>query len=73
MSVLGWGDVSETGTESLSVGANLFPWTELADKIDFSIFRGLVSGILSGCLNKEIKFVKIKKDLRNSFSVIISR
>lgn len=60
ISALGWGDVKKIGA---GVGTNIAPWTELVDDIDFTIFRGLASGILTECSGKNTNLKKIKKTI----------
>lgn len=71
MSALGWGDISIFRKfEKYTVLANHFPWTSLSSNISFAMFRGIVSGFLSGLLNKKIMFKKVKKDILSGYFTI---
>ncbi len=68
MSALGWGDISIfRKSEKYSVLANHFPWTALADNVSFVMFRGIMSGFLSGLLNKKIVLKNVKKDILSGY------
>ena len=68
MSAFGWGDITIfKKSEKYYVLANYFPWTSLADNISFAMFRGIMSGFLSGLLNKKIMFKKVKKDILSGY------
>ena len=59
---LGFGDILAVANDAgyeLSV-AN-FPWTELADSTDFVMFRGMLSGVISGLTNERIELRTINK------------
>jgi hypothetical protein len=61
---LGFGDVLAVvndGKYNLSV--NYFPWTKLADNTDFVMFRGMLSGVISGFTNKKIEFKTVNKNV----------
>jgi len=68
MSALGWGDITIfKKSEKYYVLSNYFPWTSLSDNISFAMFRGIMSGFLSGLLNKKIMFKKVKKDILSGY------
>ncbi len=59
LSAMGWGDLFiMKKSDKYSVIANFFPWTQFAENIDFSLYRGLLSGMLSSVYKKDIKFRK---------------
>jgi len=74
LSASGWGDVlvlkSKGGYKVISA---YFPWTKFAGDVKFEMYRGLVSGLLSGCLNKEIILSNVEVDTRGEgLTVILS-
>lgn len=74
MSALGWGDISVNKREGKHlVISRSFPWLKFADEIDFATYRGIISGLLSGFLDKEIHLKKVNKDLSSGcFTLTIS-
>jgi predicted hydrocarbon binding protein len=76
LSALGWGDVifGTTGGKE-SVVLDHFPWCVTEEKMPkFNLIMGLVSGLISGIRNKEIKFTRLEKITnvyQNKFSVRI--
>ncbi|MEM2918735.1 MAG: hypothetical protein QXY62_04475 [Candidatus Altiarchaeota archaeon] len=74
LSACGYGDilVLELGG-GYKVTNFYFPWTKFADEVKFEMYRGLVSGLISGCLNKEIIFNKLEIDtLGKGLTLILS-
>jgi hypothetical protein len=62
ISALGWGDVhakDQNGTHIIR--AVHFPWTKWSKDCDYVLFRGMLSGILSGVSGKQVKLTKIKQ------------
>lgn len=74
MSSMGWGDIKIIKRKNkFFVISDYFPWTIFYKDISFIIFRGLISGLLSGCSNRNVKLNKIRKDLRDGyFKLIVS-
>jgi len=74
MSALGWGDVSViVKSGKYSVISNYFPWTPFADDIKYTMFKGILSGMLSGFLKRKIVLSKIRTDvLQGYFNILIS-
>ena len=71
MSALGWGDVlvmKKSG--KYTVISNYFPWTKWAKNIKFIMFRGIISGLLSGFLNKKITLKKFQTDFSEGFLTV---
>jgi hypothetical protein len=70
---LGFGDffaVTENGKYKVSVG--FFPWTKWAGDCEFVMFRGMISGIISGLAGKKIELKKIRKTVSSSgFSMVL--
>jgi hypothetical protein len=68
---LGWGDVLVRKTGSgYEVLADLFPWTKWYKDVDYSIFRGLVSGMISGFTGKKTELKRFEMSLSGSFSIL---
>jgi len=64
-SALGFGDIlvlEKKGRYEIIV--KYFPWFNYANEIDFTMFRGMLSGVISGFTEKEIILKKIEKDTR---------
>lgn len=71
LSALGYGDIrilKERG--KFRVHADYFPWTPYSDKISFALFRGIVSGMLSGFIGKTILLKKIFHEKSQGFLTI---
>jgi hypothetical protein len=63
---LGFGDVLVLrNNKKYSIIICYFPWTKWADKIDFTMIRGLISGILS--TDRKVILKKVEKDLSKGF------
>lgn len=60
ISALGWGDVMVT-KESLFVSS--YPWTVYSNNSNFTLFRGIVSGLMSGFLDRNTRFEVSGKSL----------
>lgn len=74
MGAFGWGDVlvSKDAGE-YSVYVKYFPWNKWYEETDFTLFRGMISGILSGFTGKKVVLSKIERDLAGGyFSISIS-
>lgn len=74
ISALGWGDVVSLRKEGKCfVYASHYPWIWESKNPNFTLFRGMVSGILSGSLGREVILEKIKTDIsRGSLSIGIT-
>ncbi len=73
MSALGWGDIlvmKKSG--KYTVVSNYFPWTKWAKNIKFIMFRGIISGLLSGFLNEKITLKKFQTDFSGGFLTVIA-
>jgi len=71
----GFGDVllTKVGNE-YKISFDYFPWTKFAKSVDFSIIRGLLSGMISGFENKKIIFNKTIKDFSKGYmSLVLKR
>ncbi len=68
MPALGWGDILVSKkNEKYEVFVNYFPWTKWANDINFILFRGILSGFLTGFTGKNVKLKNIKTGLDNGF------
>ena len=68
LSAFGWGDVlimKENGKYIVNV--DHFPYTKFYKEIDYSIFSGLLSGMLSIITNENITFTKTKKTVSQGY------
>jgi hypothetical protein len=55
LSPCGWGDIMVFQRDGkYGLISNYFPWTEMANKIKFTIFRGIVSGIISKSVGRNV-------------------
>lgn len=61
---IGFGDVLAVVAKDgeYEVFANYFPWLRWAGEIDFVMFRGMLSGVISGFTNRETELKMVKKD-----------
>jgi hypothetical protein len=71
LSALGWGDsiILNKGGKYRIV-SNYFPWTPLANSVTFSMFRGMISGILSGYTGRQVLLDKISRGTSQGFFVL---
>jgi hypothetical protein len=53
MSALGWGDLMITDKTVIALS---HPWTTYSGGSDFTIFRGLISGLMSGFSKENSEF-----------------
>lgn len=61
---LGFGDILVvTKKGKYEIIANYFPWMEMYKEIDFIMFRGILSGVISGFTGKKVELNKIDKDI----------
>ena len=68
MSALGWGDILVLNKAGkYSVISNYFPWTKWVGDINFTMFRGIISGLLSGFLNRKITLKKFHTTLSGGY------
>ncbi len=70
---LGFGDiyVEKLGESKYRIFVNYFPWTKWADDVDFTMFRGMLSGVISGSLGKKVGLKKVEKDLSNGYLALV--
>jgi len=74
MSALGWGDILIKKKEGKNMAiSNLFPWTKFSKDCNFVVYKGLLSGLLSGFLGNHILLKKVETHLSSEgFAVIVS-
>lgn len=73
LSPCGWGDIRVTQKDGkYQVVSNYFPWTQLADKIKFSMFSGIVSGMMSQGFGKDIVMKNASTSVLDGLSVTLS-
>lgn len=64
---LGFGDIYVERTDKSKSGyriiVNYFPWTRWADEVEFTMFRGMLSGVISCSTGKKIELKKVEKDM----------
>ena len=66
ISALGWGDILIlTKKNKYNIIVNYFPWTKWVNEIDFIMFRGILSGMLS--TDRKVILKKIKKDISKGY------
>ncbi|MBI4894774.1 MAG: hypothetical protein HY833_03495 [Candidatus Aenigmarchaeota archaeon] len=71
LSALGWGDSIVLNKDGkYRIISNYFPWTPLAGSVTFSMFRGMVSGILSGKAGRQVLLDKISMGTSQGFFVL---
>ena len=70
---LGFGDIL-VEKKPWKILVNCFPWTKWADSIDFVMFRGMLSGVVSELSGEEIVFDKVRKYMSaDGFSLVFQR
>lgn len=52
---LGFGDITILNQRNPTVGLIYYPWTKLFKESDYTIIRGILSGVISHCTGKETK------------------
>ena len=71
LSALGWGGISVSEKDGrFRVTSLYFPWTEYSTNSDFVLFRGLVSGMLSGFLGRYIRLDNVRKDTMKGYLTV---
>jgi hypothetical protein len=71
VSALGWGDaaIMKKGNK-FEVVTNFFPWTKFAPKINFALYRGMISGLLSKIKGRKVRFSKHQTTLKETGMVL---
>lgn len=73
LSALGWGDIIILNDKKGYVAiSEMYPWgDEMTTKSNFVIFKGIISGMLSGFENKEIRLKKHEIKIENDMLSLI--
>lgn len=69
---LGFGDIVVHDGNNLEICTNYYPWTVFSDHSQFIIFRGIMSGIVSGALQQRINFQHFTIDKGNYLTLTIT-
>mgnify|MGYP006282884515 CR=1 FL=1 len=73
LSACGWGDTFIKKKDgNYIVYGYLFPWTRFWNETSFPIYRGIISGLLSGFKEENIILDKIEKDIKGEGFTVIS-
>lgn len=74
LSACGWGDTFiKQQSDKFVVRTHLFPWTRFWRETSFPLYRGLVSGLLTGFNDREVRLEKVEKDTKGQgFTVMAS-
>ena len=65
---LGFGDILVVEKKSkYEVFVNYFPWLEWYDEVDFTMFRGMLSGVISGFIGKNVELKELDIDLSKGY------
>ena len=72
LAALGWGDTLITQKQNnITVQIFYFPWCSIIEEgIEFLLFRGLLSGMLTSTLNRKINLKKSEKLTRDNYIVM---
>lgn len=71
MSAKGWGDILIMKKEGkIRAYSKYFPWTIYSDKLNFIVFSGVISGLISGIENKDIKLKKKSADVNSGYLTV---
>jgi hypothetical protein len=74
LSALGWGDVLvEESRGVFTFSSTYYPWTRYSKKSEYTIIRGLVSGMLSEQRQKEIRLAPTKINLEQGWLQISAK
>jgi len=69
MGALGWGDICMDDLTRILI--NNYPYTALHNKSSFPLIRGIMAGLISSLLKKDVNYVKTEKLIDNTFNIII--
>ncbi|MEM0493589.1 MAG: hypothetical protein QXS02_06535 [Candidatus Thermoplasmatota archaeon] len=69
---LGFGDVFVFDPNIPSIAAIYYPWTMFSEKSNYIIFRGIMSGLVSNSVGKNIKFNNWKITVRSYLTLTIN-
>jgi hypothetical protein len=67
---LGFGDVLVLKRKNqYEIFVNYFPWFKYANEVDFTMFRGILSGTISGLTGEKVELKNFESELGNWFSL----
>ena len=69
---LGFGDIIVLDSNNLKITSIFYPWTIFSEKSKFIIFRGIMSGFVSDCLDKRIEFKNFEINIGNYLTLTIT-
>ncbi len=68
---LGWGDILQTTKNGKPVAySTYFPWTRFTKDVNFAMYRGMMSGLVSGIRNETINFTKFEQSMAQCYMTL---
>ncbi len=71
-SALGFGDILVTDSNGIQIVSVYYPWTTFSEQSKYTIFRGIMSGFVSGSMDKKIEFKKFDVNISAYLILTIS-
>jgi hypothetical protein len=71
-SALGFGDILVIDSDKLQIVSKYYPWTIFSEHSKYTIFRGIMSGIISSAIGEKIEFNSFNIDINRYLTVSIS-
>ncbi|MCX6664472.1 MAG: hypothetical protein NT038_00185 [Euryarchaeota archaeon] len=71
-SALGFGDILVINSNKLRIASFFYPWTIFSKQSKYIIFRGIMSGFVSGSLGRNVQFNNVNVEIRNNLTLTIS-
>jgi predicted hydrocarbon binding protein len=73
MSAMGWGDLLILETDNkYKVASNYYPWTVYSQNSKYLLFRGLISGMISQTIGKEVKLTNLEPVQLSEFLSVVA-
>jgi len=69
---LGFGEIRELNQEKFLIAAIYYPWTLFSNTSKYIILRDMLSGFISGALNKKIELKKYDIDIKSYLTLTLS-
>jgi len=69
---LGFGEIFFLDHKKPILASTYYPWSTFSEKSKYIIFRGILSGIISSALNKEINFSHYDIDIKTYLTLTLS-
>lgn len=69
---LGFGEIFFLNHDKMTIATVYYPWTKFSEKSKYIVFRGILSGIISNAINKEIIFTNFDVDIKSYLTLTIS-